>query len=268
MPAKRLSLIFLGVLLFGALSWGQGCSNLGDYTDASTQPSVTTSYSPTPSVTLPNPIHHWGFENTGTDDGTTGGWNGTLMGAASYTSSVAQVKVGSYALSLTGTTGDAFSLSSVTVPTLMTFACWVQWSSGSLVASNTIFANSTSPAGGGSNQSGFRLYVIESTGQVVFETSDGTTIVQTTSSSNLASGTYTHVAVTVDSTNNQDSIYLNGDSSSGTGVTQANFGLTGGAFIGSMPSSEAPFNGQLDDCRVYDQLLSSAQIQLLYSGTQ
>jgi Concanavalin A-like lectin/glucanases superfamily len=267
MQARRLSVIFWGVLLLGALSWEQGCSKLGDFVDPSTQPVVTTSFSPTPPVVLPDAIHHWGFENSsgggGTDDGTVGGWTGSLLGNATFTSNAPQVKVGTYALNLTGTPGDAFSLPSISVPTQMTFACWVRWTQGT-GNPNTIFSNSTStiPA-----QSGFRLYVIDGSGQVVFETTDGTTIVQASSNSNiLHTGVYAHVAVSVDSANNLASVYINGVAGL-SGVTQTGFGLTGSAFIGTMVSSTNPFNGDIDDCRVYDQVLSAAQIQLLYSGT-
>jgi hypothetical protein len=273
MQARRLSVIFLGVLLLGALSWEQGCSKLGDFVDPGTQPVITASFSPTPPVILPDAIHHWGFEAaSGADDGTVGGWAGSLAGNANYTLNAAQVKVGTYALNLTGTAGDAFSLPSVTMPTQMTLACWVQWTQGT-GNPNTIFSNSTSTAPA---QSGFRLYVIDGSGQVVFETTDGTTIVQASSNSNiLHTGVYAHVAVSVDSANNLNlaSVYINGVAGL-SGVTQANFSLTGSAFIGSMPSTSNPlianinpFNGNIDDCRVYDQVLSAAQIQLLYSGT-
>jgi len=261
MQARRLSVIFWGVLLLGALSWEQGCSKLGDFVDPSTQPVVTTSFSPTPPIVLPDAIHHWGFENSGADDGTTSGWAGNLSGSATYTSNAAQVKVGTYALNLTGTAGDAFSLPSITMPTQMTIACWVLWTQGT-GNPNTIFSNSTSTV---ASQSGFRLYVIDGSGQVVFETTDGTTIVQATSNSNLHTGIYAHVAVSVD-TNNVASVYINGVTGT-SGATQAGFGLTGSAFIGTMASNANPFNGDIDDCRVYDQALSAAQIQLLYSGT-
>jgi hypothetical protein len=256
MRARRLSVIFWGVLLLGALSWEQGCSNLGDFVDPSTQPSVTTSFSPTPPVVLPDAIHQWEFENSGADGGTVGGWGGTPSGSYSY--SMASVKFGNYALSLSGGT---FSLGSVTAPAQLTIACWVQWTQGS-GNPNTIFSNSSSavPA-----QSGFRLYVIDGSGQAVFETTDGTTIVQASSNSNLHTGVYAHVAVTVDATNNV-AVYVNGITGA-SGAAKTGFGLSGSAFIGSMPSNANPFNGNLDDCRVYDQALSAAQIQLLYSGT-
>jgi len=257
MRSNRASFIFWGGLLLGALMWEQGCSKLGDFVDPA-QPA------PSPSPQVPNPIHAWGFEGNGQDEGSVGGWNGALSGAASYTSIPSQVKIGNEALSLTGTNGDSLMLSSVTIPAQMTFSCWVQWAQG-VVSSNAIFANSVS----GAAQNGFRFYVIESTGQLVFETSDGSTQVQTTSITNLpTTPAYTHVAVTVDSVNNLAAIYVNGSLSSSSGVTQPNFNLTGGTFIGAMSLSTAPFDGDIDDCELFDQLLSSAQIQLLYSGSQ
>lgn len=264
MQARRLSFIFWGVLFFGALSWEQGCSKLGDFTDPSTQPAITTSYSPTPPITVPDAVHHWGFENSGADDGTTGGWGGSLVGSASYISSASapsQVKVGSDALQVTGAAGDGFSLSSVTMPAQMTIACWVQWTQG-VGVSNAIFANSTTST---PSQSGFRLYVVDASGIVIFETTNGTTIVQVSSSTNLSSGIYAYVAVAVDTVNNVAALYINGTQSS-SGVTQNGFSLNGATFIGSMASNTNPFDGNIDDCKVFDQALTSDQVQLLYSG--
>jgi hypothetical protein len=113
------------ILLVIALFAMGGCSKLGDYTADATVAPVPT---PSVSVTVPEPDHLWGFENTPNDTGSVGGWNGSFTGSANYTSVAGQFEVGTTAAKFTGAAGDGFPLGAQTVPSEMTFACWVNWS--------------------------------------------------------------------------------------------------------------------------------------------
>jgi hypothetical protein len=243
------------VLFVIALLAMSSCSKLGDYT-AGTTTTTTPVPSPSVSVTVPEADHEWGFENTGNDSGSVGGWTGALTGT--YTNTAGEFKVGSYAAKFT--TGDSFSLGAVTFPSELTISCWVRWITG-LGTENTIIANSAA----GASTDGFRFYVNEANGKLVLEMGSGAANVVLNSVGNLATATYTHVVVEMDNVLNQSAIYINGalDSSS---TVQAGFGLNTAAFLGSMAGSTNPFNGDLDDCRIYSISLSAAQVAILYNS--
>jgi hypothetical protein len=229
-----------------------GCSKLADYKQDVASPAPV----PSPSITVsvPDPIHAWTFENNGNDSGSTGGWTGTMTGT--YSSTAGDFKVGSYAAKFSA--GQSFSLGAQTFPSELTVACWVRWLSGS--APNAIIANSAQ----GLNVDGFRLYV-QASGQVVLETGTGGAGVAVDSVSLLSSGVYTHVVAEFDNVLNQSAIYVNGvlDQS---GTVQPGYNLTAAAFLGSMSGSTVSFNGELDDCRIYNVALSAQQVTLLYNS--
>jgi hypothetical protein len=253
-------------LIFGgAIFLLSACSNLGSYEDLSSTITTTPLPSSSPSsVVVPAAIHEWEFEGNGTDTGSIMGWNGTLHGSASYTSIGGDVKVGAQALSLTGTAGDYFNIGAQTIPNESSIACWVRWTTGG-TGQNTIIANtntSTTP-------NGFVLSVSSSTGAISLETGNGTTASTVSSVSLLSSGVYTHVAVTMDSTGGAGHIYFNGSLDS-SGTLESGFALSGvssgDTYIGSMTSNTAPFLGDLDDCQVYNTVLSGAQVLALYGS--
>jgi hypothetical protein len=234
-----------------------GCSKLADYsldipnTVGSATP-IPASPSPSPSVTVPAAIHEWGFEQNGTD--AIGSWNGTLSPSTYSTSA----EVGTYSAQFT--TGGSFTLGAQTIPNETTVSCWIKWISGS-GTDNTIIANSAS----GASTSGFRFYVVQSTGKLVLETGNGSTGVSVDSNSALGSGAYTFVAVEVDNVLNQSAIYINGALDQ-SGSVQTGYSMTTALSLGSMAGATSSFNGELDDCRIFNVALSSQQVLTLYNS--
>jgi hypothetical protein len=227
------------------------CSKLADYSaDVNTIPVPT----PSVSVTVPDPIHEWGFESNPNDS--VGSWNGTVTGAT-YDTTATEFKVGTAALKFTGA-GQDFSLGAQTFPSEMTIACWVRWVSGG--GPNTIIANSVS----GATTDGFRFYVA-ATGQLILETGHGGSGIATDSITNLQTLTYTHVAVVLDNVLDQTAIYVNGALDK-SGTVETGFNLSTAAFLGSMSGATNSFSGELDDCKIFNVALSSAQMTLFYNS--
>lgn len=244
--------VLLIVAALSAMLLAGACSKLGDYSAGNAAPPVP---SPTVSVTVPDPIHYWAFENNGTDSGSVGGWTGTLSGG-SFTNTVNEFKVGSYAAKFGA--GDDFSLGIQTFPAELSVACWVRWISGT--GPNTIIANTAA----GANANGFRFYV-QTTGQLILETGTGSAGVATDSVTLLSTATYYHIVAELDGVLNQSAIYVNGvlDQS---GSIESGFGLSTAAFLGSMAGATNSFNGELDDCKIFNVALSAAQVTILYNG--
>jgi hypothetical protein len=249
-PPTLMRMVFRTLLIMAVLSMG-ACSKLGDLSPADTANVPV----PTPSVavTVPDPIHEWAFDSNGNDS--VGSWTGTLNGG-SYTTTAGEVKVGTAAAKFAA--GDDFSLGAQTFPAEMTIACWVRWISGT--GPNTIVANSAT----GANTDGFRFYA-KTTGQLVLETGTGSAGVAVNSVTSLTTATYTHVAVILDGVLNQSAIYVNGALDQ-SGTVQSGFNLTTAAFLGSMAGATNSFSGELDDCKVFNVALSSAQMTLLYNS--
>ncbi len=89
---------FLRALIIIAVLAMSSCSKLGD----SSADGTVAAPAPIPSfvVTVPDPDHQWGFENTGNDTGSVGGWDGSFTGAANYTTTMGEFKVGTAAAKL------------------------------------------------------------------------------------------------------------------------------------------------------------------------
>jgi hypothetical protein len=236
--------------LWGALLIS-GCSNLANYSDEVT-PNPTT-----PPVTLPEADHLWAFENNGNDTGSAADWAGSLSGGgSSYSSS--SPEVGSYSLALT--TNGYFSIGSVTLPSELTIACWVNPTA--LGSVQTMISDS---AVGASNP-GLRFYVT-ATGKLTLETDNGTNSSSLTSASALTTGVYTHIAAVIDSAGSATTIYINGVSNqAGSAISSLNSAAQT-TYFGAMTSGTADtLIGNLDDCRIYAEALSAAQISLLYES--
>jgi hypothetical protein len=242
------------LLLAIALLAMSGCSKLGDYTADTT--TVTPAPSPSVSVTVPEPDHEWNFENTPNDTGSATAWNGSFTGGANYTTTAGTFKVGTAAASF-GAAGDGFPIGSRTVPSEMTVACWVKWTS----SANPEYIIANSAAGPSAN--GFRLYVTAA-GKINLETGNNTTGVTVTSNATLTTA-YTHVVAVFDQVLNQSVIYVNGAQDQ-TGGVQSGYNLTATTFLGTEASNTDAFKGDLDDCRIYSISLSAAQVAILYNS--
>jgi hypothetical protein len=230
-----------------------GCSKLADYSlDVATPTPVP---SPSVSVSVPSAIHEWDFENNGNDTGSIGGWPGTLS-VGTYTTTAGEFKVGSYAAKFSS--AGEFSLGAQALPDQMTISCWVKWLSGG--GPNTIIANSAF----GAIQSGIRFYV-QTTGQLTLETGNNTSGVAVNSVTLLTSGTYTHVVAEFDNVLNQSAIYVNGALDQ-SGAVESGYGLGSSVSLGAIPGATDSFNGELDDCRIFNVALSSQQVTILYNS--
>lgn len=84
------------------------------------------------------------------------------------------------------------------------------------------------------------------------------------SSSQLGTGTWTHVALTKAGSNY--AIFINGvQVVSGTGTAAS---IAGGSFmVGGSPFTGQSFSGSIDEVRVFSRTLSQVEIQTFYSGT-
>ena len=92
-------------------------------------------------------------------------------------------------------------------------------------------------------------------------------------SNSLTYGTWYHVAATYDSssTANLPVMYINGVSQTITTFSApagAQFSNVGTAYIGNRGAGDRYFNGLIDDLRIYNRILSAAEINALYIGGQ
>ena len=186
-------------------------------------------------------IHHWEFEGDATDS--IGSHDGSLAGNAGF----AAGRIGQ-AANLDGD-GDSILINQSSLPpTNFTLTAWVNPNSTS---DFNYIAGTQSSANGGA----------------FLRVDDGVAFVNLLPPADLkrASGgtvplsTWTHLAVTVDSTNGL-TIYVNGSpvasDPAGTGhTTESNFR------IGARPDGETfGFNGLIDDVRIYDSVLSLIEL--------
>lgn len=223
------------------------------------------------------PVGWWKFdEGTGTTavDSSGGGHNGTLTGSPTWSTG----RIGSYAITFNGTTQSVAVSGSGTLANLyssgMTVVAWIN------------------PVNGGGGAGG-RIVDKDNNDQGWFFSMDGATTVKFTSDQfsgtspsrssatpAIVANTWQHVAATWDGSMNGSGtngagihIYINGVES--TDGTVANGG--GGAAyddsttpltIGNRPTDNARgFNGSVDDVRVYNRVLSAAEIQALADST-
>lgn len=89
-----------------------------------------------------------------------------------------------------------------------------------------------------------------------------------TPADSLPAGTWSHVVVTHDGTTNAPTIYVNGVSQALTTVQTPSGSLTSDAsndlIIGNVSDASDPFDGKIDEVRVYNRALSATEIESLY----
>lgn len=142
----------------------------------------------------------------------------------------------------------------------LTLAAWIRPESVSAGTYNII------AKWDGSNES-YRLY--QSADELVLEIESNNTL--TTVAANLAASTWYHVGATYDSASSTGKIYLNSSEQSTTtaGTIPSSIGDDGGAFhIGAEDANNTPknfYDGIIDEARVYNRSLSSAEISQLYN---
>jgi hypothetical protein len=195
-------------------------------------------------------VSWWKFdEGTSTSSADSSDSNtGTLSGSTIPTWVTG--KVGAYALNFNGSTAYVDTGASANLQlSVFTYAAWVKTSSAS---DQSIISIGTSGGTEFRVNSDLTMYLIK-TNLAAIGLSTG----------KVTSGTWTHVAVTYDSSGNY-SFYVNG-AAAGSGTSPQTFIWIGNGLIGRQTSGEY-FNGSIDDLRVYDTAMSASQVAALYNS--
>ena len=95
---------------------------------------------------------------------------------------------------------------------------------------------------------------------------DATTIKSNSFLSSGTLGTWTHIFAVVDRSTNRLVVYVNGKST-GVGTDISTLGSMSGTYSATISSNGAsyPFNGLIDEVRIYNRALSAGEIQTLYN---
>ena len=123
------------------------------------------------------------------------------------------------------------------------------------------------------SNTGYILYIDDATDKLILNLADGVDLYTLTSSTTLASTGWNHFAVVWDQDSAANSeIYINGvaDSATDTG-TIGNIGSIANAVpfrAGAESDGGNPFDGKLDDIRVYSRVLTTSEISVLASGNR
>ncbi|WP_170110178.1 LamG-like jellyroll fold domain-containing protein [Flavilitoribacter nigricans] len=197
-------------------------------------------------------VAHYQFEETLIDS------TQNLNHSAAYgTPSFTWGRVGNCALSLNGTDDFLQLPADIASHQEITIATWVNWDGGAAQQRIFDFGNSTS-------QSLF-LTPSNQNGQLQFGITDGVTE-QTLSAPALASGQWTHVAVTLSSAGAQ--LYIDGQELNPSAIAPISpLDLRPVLnYIGRSQNPQHPlFNGTIDDFRIYNYALSLSEISELAS---
>lgn len=181
-----------------------------------------------------------------------GTWSGTKDGTSGYYSAG---KVGTFAGHFDGSTNYIISnlFSTITRMGTYSFSAWIYPTNINPADHANIFENSL----GSGDRNGMSIY----SNNIRFGYYNGSTWVG--ASGPITANTWSYV-VGVD-TDGTVKIYINGVLQSGTANPYAYYG-DGGMLLGFSPGSGIYFTGLLDDVRVYNRALSSAEIQAIYNG--
>ena len=219
-------------------------------------------------------VGHWTFNNGTADDSSGSGNNGMLLGTPlpKFSNDVPSQLGGGQSLSLIG--DDQHFEQRVEVPTsssldiagAITLAAWVKPTGAGWDA---ILAKSPSD-GSSPNHAGSFEFRIENGGrrlQFLHQQGGVNDTVGYSSTGTVNSGSWSHVAVTVVD-GAAVNFYING-ALAGTAVHGGNFGsfTTSPLYIGNrgdFASFGTPFDGAIDDVRIYNEALTAAQIQDLF----
>jgi len=223
--------------------------------DAAGNTSLYNPQSVTTLVAVPSPITQYRFENNGNDS--IGSKNLIWMGTASYSTTK---KEGDYSVNLNGSTNYLHNDStSISVPSGMTVTAWVYASTAAdCPAAITVY--------NGAYRYSFGLANPVGTGADLGIFDDMTNPACDVA---INSGTWYHIAFTVDTSKNV-LMYVNGsvipdnDSSSPnvvnayiSTITRVDIGTDGGMYN---------WAGYIDDVRIYNSVLSAAQVATLYAS--
>ena len=203
---------------------------------------------------LPSPAHRWKLDEaagtTATDSA--GGKHGTLTSGAWHPG--AGVYDGCYAATALW---QRITTPAINLTDRYTVAAWVKIGATSST-NRVVFSNRDN---GLADRTGVSLMVGASDRKLKFYTANGTTNRTVTSFLALEPDTWEHVAVTVDNTTGACRLYLNGMDVTGTGSILTTAKTNGGISLANYwDGAYGQLNGYLDDVRIYDSVLSPAQV--------
>ncbi|MBR9680945.1 MAG: LamG domain-containing protein, partial [Candidatus Altiarchaeota archaeon] len=119
---------------------------------------------------------------------------------------------------------------------------------------------------------GWSLYIENSTGNIGCRIRTGdnactgyNTYQITTSGTNYLDNTWHHVVCVIDRPNLNQSLYVDGKYIGYAAVDNTYSGTGGSLRIGTQYNNEYPYNGSLDDIRVYSSALNQDEVQYLYN---
>jgi len=215
------------------------------------------------------PVGHWRFdEGSGLVAGDSSGNNldGNLTGDLAWV----EGRIGAGALSFGGTDGivEIPDDPALDLDSTLTIATWVNAHD----FFNFYFLVCKSPSGSArDNYPGnfeFRLRTADGVLEFGHQTSESEDYVFYTSSSPITTGKWHHIAVTVEK-GGVVQFYINGIPA-GTAAQTADFGILNDepVRIGSRKDGYSFFNGQLDDVRIYDRVLTADQMEGLCDGAE
>jgi type II secretory pathway pseudopilin PulG len=87
------------------------------------------------------------------------------------------------------------------------------------------------------------------------------------STGTIPAGTWTHVAITYNKASGDFAFYINGQAS-GSGNYPETASFASGIYIGAKSGLWEVFSGYIDDVRIYNRVLSAAEIQATYNATK
>lgn len=149
-----------------------------------------------------------------------------------------------------------------------TLAGW--FNRDTFTADHTILAKRASTS---ASDTGYIVYIDDATDRLVFEASDGTDEYELQSSTTFTSTGWHHFTVTWnDSSASDTKIYIDGalDTGSTTGTLSDIDSLSNSSEfrVGAESDGDNPFDGKLDEIRLYSRMLSTDEISDLHNLTQ
>ncbi len=199
------------------------------------------------------------------DDGTISPVIPTLTGTIVATTDRYNASNSAYDFTTSASTRITYTSSSkLDIATSQSFTMSAWFYQRSLTANPSYIASL-----GSSNSSNYSL-LVNSSGNLVFNDYYGPGLISRVmlASTNVVSlNTWNHLAITINKTTGLHTLYLNGISI-GTITSTNSSALTGSkVFIGNNSVNDWGMNGKIDDVRIYNRALSSADIGILYTST-